>query len=101
MNLDHPRIEIVQSVRAAVAWFEAAKLPGIRVVREEDKTAPKGSNKVVIPDPKAKPMWARFYEIGSNKPIFSDRDGVAKASLAEIGSERRNGYSWLGYWPEN
>ena len=44
-------------------------------------------------------MWARFSEIGTNRPIFSDRDGVAKHDLAEIGYERRNGYSWLGTWP--
>jgi lysophospholipase L1-like esterase len=44
-------------------------------------------------------MWARFYEIGTNRPIFADRDGVAKHDLAAIGYERRNGYAWLGYWP--
>ena len=45
-------------------------------------------------------MWARFYEIETNQPIFSGRDGVKKYSLAEIEYERRNGYAWLGYWPE-
>ena len=33
----------------------------------------------------APPLWARFYEIGSNQPIFCDRDGVAKHQLSEIG----------------
>jgi hypothetical protein len=46
-------------------------------------------------------MWARFYEIGTNRPIFCDRDGVPKSHLADIGHERRNGYSWLGYWPQS
>jgi len=100
MSLEHPSGEVMQSIRGAVAWFEAAKLPGISVVRNEDKAAPKGFDKLVVADPTAKPMWARFYRISDNKPIFSDRDGVAKPSLAEIGYERRNGYSWLGYWPE-
>ena len=45
-------------------------------------------------------MWARFYEIGTNRPIFSDRDGIPKRELSEIGYERRNGYAWLGYWPQ-
>jgi PelA/Pel-15E family pectate lyase len=44
-------------------------------------------------------LWARFYEIGTNRPIYSDRDGVAKRNLADIGYERRNGYAWLGAWP--
>jgi PelA/Pel-15E family pectate lyase len=47
------------------------------------------------------PLWARFYEIGTNRPIFSDRDGVPKRELSEIGYERRNGYAWLGKWPQH
>ena len=56
----------------------------------------KGWDKVVVKDAAAPPMWARFYEIGTNKPIFCSRDGVPKDTLAEISYERRNGYSWLG-----
>jgi PelA/Pel-15E family pectate lyase len=100
MSLDHPSPEVIRSVRAAVEWFEAVKLPGIKVIQKPDPKAPKGSDVVVDNDQSAPPMWARFYEIGSNKPIFADRDGVKKYSLAEIGYERRNGYAWLGSWPE-
>jgi len=100
MSLEHPSPEVIQSVQAAVAWFETARLTGIRIVQTPDPAAPKGFDKAVVSDPNGRPMWARFYEIGSNKPIFSGRDGVAKANLADIGYERRNGYSWLGYWPE-
>jgi len=32
--------------------------------------------------------------------VFSDRDGVAKRELADIGYERRNGYAWLRNWPQ-
>jgi pectate lyase len=99
MSLDDPSPEVVAAVEGAVAWFEAVKLKGIRVVRKKDVNAPRGFDKVVIDDPSAPPMWARFYEIGTNKPIFSDRDGMAKARLSDIGYERRNGYNWLGYWP--
>ncbi len=100
MSLEKPRPEVVRSVEAAVAWFESAKISGIKVVEVEDKSAPKGKDKTVVKDASAKPMWARFYEIGTNRPIFSGRDGVKKYSLAEIEYERRNGYAWLGYWPE-
>jgi pectate lyase len=101
MSLENPKPEVVQAIDAAVAWFEAAKLPGIKVEEKEDKDAPGGKDKVVVKDPAAPPMWARFYEIGNNQPIFCDRDGVAKKTLAEIGHERRNGYSWLGYYPQS
>jgi PelA/Pel-15E family pectate lyase len=100
MSLDVPGPEVVRAVEGAVAWFESARIKGIRVVVEKDEKALKGRNKVVVRDPAAPPMWARFYEIGTNRPIFADRDGVARHDLADIGYERRNGYAWLGYWPQ-
>ena len=93
MSLEKPKPEVVAAVEAAVAWFKSAQLRGIRIEKRE-------GNKVVVEDANAPPFWARFYEIGSNRPIFSDRDGVKKYDLAEIGHERRNGYSWYGNWPQ-
>ncbi len=98
MSTETPSPEIVEAVQGVVAWFDKAKLPGIREIRKDDKSAPKGWDKVVVNDPSAPPMWARFYDIKSNKPIFSSRDGVPRATLADISYERRNGYSWLGYY---
>ncbi|MBV9125173.1 MAG: pectate lyase [Planctomycetes bacterium] len=100
MSLEDPGPDVMDAVEGAVAWFEAVKLPGIKVVRKEAPGTPKGYNRVVVKDPAAPPMWARFYEIGTNRPIFADRDGVPKQHLADIGYERRNGYTWLGYWPQ-
>jgi PelA/Pel-15E family pectate lyase len=99
MSLENPGPEVVRAVDASAAWFEAAKLSGIRVVYEPDTKAPRGRNKVVVKDANAPPLWARFYEIGTNRPLFADRDGVPKHDLAEIGYERRNGYNWLSDWP--
>ncbi len=101
MSLDSPSPQVVQAVQAAVAWFQEAELHGIRQDVQTDARSPKGTNKVVVKDASAPPMWARFYEIGTNRPIFADRDGVAKYDLAKIGYERRNGYSWLGHWPKH
>jgi len=101
MSLEHPSPQVIAAVDGAVAWFESAKLTGIRQEQVKDPNSPKGFNKVVVKDPTAPPMWARFYEIGTNQPIFCDRDGVAKHILADIGYERRNGYSWLGYGPRD
>lgn len=100
MSVEKPSPEIVRSVEAAVAWLESAKLPGIKVIDAEAKGTAKGKDKTVVKDATAKPMWARFYEIESNRPFFCGRDGVKKYALAEIEFERRNGYAWLGYWPE-
>ncbi len=101
MSLEKPTPEVVAAVDGAVAWFNAAALKGIKVVVVEDKNAPKGQDKRVVEDPAAPLMWARFYEISTNRPIFCDRDGVAKHKLSDIGYERRNGYAWLGTWPQS
>ena len=52
-----------------------------------------------MPDKGAPPTWARFYDIATNRPIFSGRDGIIKTTLAEIEIERRAGYNWYGTWP--
>lgn len=101
MRLENPSPDTIRSIEAAVAWFQAAKLTGIRVDTVDDAKGPRGKNRVVVNDPNAPPLWARFYAIESGKPFFCDRDGVPKPQLAEIGYERRNGYSWYGTWPKS
>jgi hypothetical protein len=49
-----------------------------------------------VNDAGAPDMWARFYAIETNQPIFSGRDGVIRPRLADIEIERRTGYSWVG-----
>jgi len=41
-------------------------------------------------------LWARLYEVGTNRPIYGDRDGKVHYTLEEISQERRTGYSWQG-----
>lgn len=100
MSVEHPGQDVITAVESAVAWFRVAALKGIRVDEISDPKFPKGNDRQVVADPAAPLLWARFYEIGTNLPIFSDRDGVAKHELAEIGYERRNGYRWLYNWPQ-
>ena len=92
MSLDNPGKEIVAAVHGAMAWFESARITGIRYVKID-------GDKKVVKDPKARPIWARFYEIKTNRPIFSGRDGVIKYDVSQIEHERRNGYAWYGSWP--
>ena len=101
MSIEKPGPEIIEAVHAAVAWFDEAKLEGIKQIRKQDRSKPRGFDKVIVEDASAPPIWARFYDIETNKPIFCSRDGVPKATLAEISYERRNGYSWLGYYATN
>ena len=41
-------------------------------------------------------IWARMYEIGTNTPIYGDRDGKIKYRVEDLTPERQTGYSWKG-----
>ena len=109
MTIENPSPEIIEAVEGAAAWFEAVKLTGIRIQETVDATLPEGEDRVVVEDPTAPPLWARFYELGTNRPIFSSRCEVDQCdadpfymrryTLAEIDNERRVGYAWYGNWP--
>ncbi len=99
MGIEKPDTAVVRAVTSAVDWFERVKLRGLRLIRQPDDSLPKGYDLVVGFDPEhGEPLWARFYEIGTNYPMFVGRDGVVRYALSEIEYERRVGYSWINGW---
>lgn len=99
------KAEIVAAINAAVAWLTKVRLTGIRVERvkapkEEFQRHTADFDTVVTADPQAPPIWARHYEIGTDRPIFAGRDAVKKYELAGIERERRTGTPWYGGWPK-
>ncbi|MEO7309409.1 MAG: pectate lyase [Chitinophagaceae bacterium] len=92
MTIDHPSKEIIASVDGAISWFESHKIDGIKVATETDKDGQK--NRVVVKDQNAPTLWARFYDLQTEKPFFCSRDGIKRDALSDISYERRNGYSW-------
>ncbi|MDE0737177.1 MAG: pectate lyase, partial [Pirellulaceae bacterium] len=96
MEIEKPSNRIIESIEGAVGWFDQARLEGIKLVVVKDASKPEGRDKVVVKDPQAPPLWARFYNIQTNTPIFCSRDGIPRKTLAEISHERRINYSWLG-----
>lgn len=99
MSIEHPSEAVITAVNSAVAWFEKVKINGLREDRFYNEKG-KIIDKKMIPDPNAPAIWARFMELDDNTPFFCDRDGIKKASLAEIGAERRNGYAWYTNEPK-
>jgi PelA/Pel-15E family pectate lyase len=104
MSIDKPSEEVVNSVQAAIKWFDDSKILGIRV--EEFSTPPfqtplrlLKTDRKVVEDKKASPIWARFYELGTHKPLFSNRKSERLYSMAEVDRERR-AYGWYTYDPQ-
>ena len=96
MSLEEPTPEIIAAVEGSVEWFRNVAIHGMRF--DEFTDADGQDDTRIVADPDAGPLWARFYELGSNRPIFLDRDSVVRYALSEIGQERRGGYDYYGSW---
>ncbi len=92
MRLPNPSPEIKASISSAVKWFEKYKISGYRFDRTENST---GKNAALLEDDKSV-VWARFYDLEKNIPIFGDRDNSIKLKFEDLLPERRNGYAWYG-----
>lgn len=90
MDIDKPDADTIKAVHAAAKWFKENKILGQRWSR---------TDLALQADPEALPMWSRFYEIGTNKPIFGDRDSSIYYSVAQVSEERRKGYAWFSTAP--
>lgn len=97
MEIEAPTPEIIAAIEGAVAWLKSATLQGMRL--EEFKNAEGKKDIRIVQDDQAPPLWARFYELGTNRALYLDRDSVFRYDFNEIGHERRNGYAYHGTWP--
>lgn len=98
MRVKNPTEEIKQAIKSAVGWLEKSKVPDHDFVFIDDPKQPKGKDRIFIEKP-GTTIWARFYDIDTNEPMFVGRDSIQKKTVAEIEQERRIGYAWYGTWP--
>jgi PelA/Pel-15E family pectate lyase len=95
MSLPNPTPAEVAAVHAACAWFVKVEIFGFRYGSGNfmaDRSSTGGRKLVAVAG--AGPIWARYYQIGTDKPIFGDRDKTIHDDVNELSLERRNGYSW-------
>jgi len=88
MQISAPDRPAVEAVHAAAAWFRATAIHDFDYQHRQ-----------LIQRHGGGPIWARFYEIGTNRPIFSNRDSVVRYDWHELEEERRLGYAWYGTAP--
>jgi len=105
MDIDHPTKAIVNAIQSAVAWFEESKIYNtrVKVISAPSLNTPfriSKTDRVVINDPAVPPIWTRFYELKTHRPLFCNRDSKVVYSLAEVDRERRDGYAWYTYSPQ-
>lgn len=91
MQLPDPSPEVIAAVDAAVEWFQATRIMGYQWNY--------GKSAALEPAAGAGPLWARFYEIGTDKPVFGDRDGSVHYEVTKISRERQLKYAWYTETP--
>ena len=100
MQFDNPDGVIKDSIVSAIQWFEASKIEGIKIIKVYDKKYETSKTIYIKEDPHSKkhkayrfkgrgydkivaksegrPIWARFYDIDTQLPIFAGWDGEKK-----------------------
>ncbi len=85
MDLDDPSAEVQHAIHSAMEWYLNNVITGYRWDREARE---------IVRDANAPPLWSRFAEIGTNRPLFGDRDHSVHYDIEDISMERREGYGW-------
>jgi PelA/Pel-15E family pectate lyase len=88
MMLPSPDARVVAAVHAAADWFKRTAIRGYDY----------GAENGLRPHENGGPIWARMAEIGTNRPIFSNRDGIILYDWNQL-TDRREGYAWYGREP--
>jgi PelA/Pel-15E family pectate lyase len=95
VSLPGPSPALAGAIDDAMAWLSRVALRDVRWRRE----AAAGTGLVAARG--APLLWARLYEVGTDRPVFGDRDRTVHYTVTELSSERRLGYQWYGTWPQS
>lgn len=93
MQLEDPSAAIKRAIASAHDWFASNRIDGFRWGRAGH------DYRELVADPQAPPLWARFCEIGSDRPVFGDRDGSVYYDIRQVSRERNQGYGWYTKHP--
>ncbi|MEO7495874.1 MAG: pectate lyase [Massilia sp.] len=88
MRRPNPSPQLIAAVHAGAAWLKRSALHDV----EWTGKSPEGRH--LAPKLGTHPIWARYYDIASNKPIFGERDHAIHDDVMDLAPGRRNGYGW-------
>jgi PelA/Pel-15E family pectate lyase len=96
MQLPHPSPAVVAAIQSGVDWLKAAAIHDQAFVG--GRNIPGGRH--LESQAGAAPIWARYYSITTEKPVFGDRDKTIHDTVSDLSLERRNGYAWYSAGPQ-
>ncbi|MBI3347737.1 MAG: pectate lyase [Burkholderiales bacterium] len=92
MSLPRPSPAIVAAVKGGIETLRAIAVRDVAFVKVDDARR-------LVARPGAGPLWARYCDAVTLKPVFGDRDKSLHDDVNDLSAERRNGYAWWGNWP--
>ena len=84
MKRPNPSPAIVAAVRDGIGWLKAHAIYRVEWARNEPGS---GGRKLIARDG-AGPLWSRYYDIITGKPIFGDRDKTIHDDVNDLSEER-------------
>lgn len=85
-----PPPEVARAIGGGVAWLE-----GAAITDKAWPAPPPGEARRLVDQLGAPPLWARYYDLATGRPIFGDRDRTIHDDVHDLSAERRNGYAWF------
>lgn len=95
MSIPNPSPQEVSAISAGIAWLRGHAIYNKAIVG--GRNTPEGRH--LVDQQGAGPLWARFYSLDTQRPLFGDRDKTIHDDMNEISKERRNGYAWFNTEP--
>ncbi|MEC3887422.1 pectate lyase [Xanthomonas campestris] len=99
MRQPSPSAKIKAAVQAAATWFDTHRMRDLATKKIDDPTQETGKDVILVAQPGAS-LWARFYDLQNQRPLYANREGVALTDYMKVPNERRVGYAWHGNWPD-
>ncbi|WP_434982048.1 pectate lyase [Xanthomonas arboricola] len=99
MRQPTPSAQIKASVEAAARWFDTHRMRDLATKKIDDPSQETGQDVILVAQPGAS-LWARFYDLQNQRPLYANRDGKALTEYMQVPNERRVGYAWHGTWPD-
>jgi pectinesterase len=84
MELDASDPRVAVAIRGAAAWMRENMVWGYT----------RRPGEPPVPAPGGGPLWARFAEVGTNRPVFANRDGIVRYDWREL-ADSAWGYGWF------
>ena len=98
MGVENPDPRVIRSIKAGAAWLDKNRIKGIRIEKAPTAETYRGADRHVVKDPAAPDIWARLYELETDRPMFVNNESKVFYELAQV-KDRRAGYGWYTYVP--